>query len=193
MGHPLPVPCFRRGADAVPNDIREIRAKTGIPPAPAFGALPAEISRILYRCSEWHFERSSDTVIDLLRETKIGVSRMLLGRSVQLALPFFYGIFREDSKVLHALERYILYWMHWQRQSIPEQIYAKKYQRMAPALRQRVAKIRQYMLEEQPSDQLTSVERTWKEHISEFRRSTWRTCSVLGSAFQPAGKTFLTP
>jgi hypothetical protein len=119
--------------------------------------------------SEWHFEQSSDTVIDLLRETNIGVSSMLLGRSVQLALPFFYGIFREDSKVLHALERYILYWTHWQRQGIPEQIYAKKYQRMAPALRQRVAKIRQYMLEEQPSDRLTSVERTWKEHISEFR------------------------
>lgn len=119
--------------------------------------------------SEWHFEQSSDTVIDLLRKTNTGVSSMLLGRSAQLALPFFYGIFREDSKVISALERYILYWTHSQRQSIPESIYTKKYQRMAPALQQHVGRIRRYMLDEQPSNHMTSVEKKWKEHISEFR------------------------
>lgn len=119
--------------------------------------------------AEWHFEHSSDTVIALLREANVGVPSMLLGQSIQLALPFFYGIFKEDARVLYALERYILYWTHWQRQSFPEQVFDRKYQRMAPILQQRVAKIRHYMSEEQPGH-LTGVERTWKQHIGEFRQ-----------------------
>lgn len=119
--------------------------------------------------SEWHFEQSSDTVIDLLRKTNTGVSSILLGRSAQLVLPLFYGILREDSEVICALQRYILSWTHWQHQSMPESIYTKKYQRMAPALHKQVGRIRGYMCDEQSPNQPSSVEKKWKEHISELR------------------------
>ena len=121
--------------------------------------------------AEWHFEHSSDTVLDLLRETNVGVHSMLLGRSIQLTLSFFYGVFETDDKVLRALANYINNWQRVdaQRHSHSEQ-YAKKYQRMAPMLQQRIASIRHDMLEDSPSSKLTETEKSWKRHLIEFRR-----------------------
>lgn len=123
--------------------------------------------------AEWHFEYSSDTVIDLLRETNVSVQSILLGRSVQLALPFFYGVFEEDDRVLHALDRYIAswQWMYPRRHRNYLDQHAKRYQRMAPILQQRVAQIRRYMLEEHPANRLTKTEKGWKQHIYELRQN----------------------
>lgn len=123
--------------------------------------------------AEWHFEYSSDTVIGLLRETNVNVRSMLLGRSVQLALPFFYGIFGDDESVLSALDRYIANWQKvypWRRRNSQDQ-QAKRYQRMAPILQERITQIRRYMLEEYSTSDLTETEKSWKQHISELRQN----------------------
>jgi len=123
--------------------------------------------------AEWHFEHSSDTVIHLLREANTNVSSILLGWSVQLMLAYFYALFESDRKVLVTLN---LYMTHWKRfhplASSQEEQFPQRYEQMAPALRQRVGKIRDYMLArtEPASSRLTHLEQTWKDHLVELRQ-----------------------
>ncbi len=120
--------------------------------------------------AEWHFEHSSDTVIGLLSKINVSVQSILLGRSIQLALPFFYGVFETDERVLHALDQYIATWLGTdpqQSQRIGQ--YAKKYQRMSSILEPRIAKIRDYMLDEHSAERRTETEEQWKRHIIAFR------------------------
>ncbi|HET8841763.1 MAG TPA: thiopeptide-type bacteriocin biosynthesis protein [Ktedonobacteraceae bacterium] len=120
--------------------------------------------------AEWHFEHSSDTVINLLREVNVNVQSILLGRSIQLALPFFYGVFETDERVLFALDQYIATWMGRDpQQSHRIRQYEKKYQRMSAILTQRIRKIREYMLNKHSSARRTETEENWKKHIIEFR------------------------
>lgn len=124
--------------------------------------------------AQWHFEHSSDTVANLVREINVGVPGMVLGRSAQLMLTFFYGIFEDDTNVLRALDEYIRSWIRADPKA-PSRMkqYAKKYQRMAPALQQRIATIRDFMLGDRLSDshpeRLTKAEENWKNHIQELR------------------------
>jgi hypothetical protein len=123
--------------------------------------------------AQWHFEHSSDTVIHLLREANTNVSSILLGWSVQLMLAYFYALFESDQKVLLTLNLYMTHWKRFHPLASPqEEQFPKKYEQMAPALRQRVSKIRDYMLTvtEPASSRLTSLEKTWKDHLVALRQ-----------------------
>lgn len=123
--------------------------------------------------AEWHFEHSSEAAIHILREANTNVSSILLGWSVQLLLPYFYALFESDPKVLVTLDLYMTHWKRFHPLLSPqEEQFTKKFERMASSLRQRVGKIRDYMLTvtESASSRLTSFEKTWKDHLVELRQ-----------------------
>jgi thiopeptide-type bacteriocin biosynthesis protein len=144
--------------------------------------------------AEWHFEQSSDTVIGLLRGINVSVQSILLGRSIQLALPFFYGVFETDERVLHALDQYIATWLGRDpQQSHRINQYEKKYQRMSTMLVQRIEKIRAYMLDEHSLARRTETEENWKKHIVDFRLQMQKlyTENKLTAAFEsPQASSF---
>ncbi len=127
--------------------------------------------------AEWHFDYSSNIIIQLLREVNVGVPTMRLGIAVQLFLPLFYGFFGTDQGVIDALAGYISFWQasHGNAGGPYEKLmavgsYHKNYLRMAPELQQRVLEIKKYMTEDRTQEQLTSIEYAWKSHIQELRR-----------------------
>src|SRR5579883_407046 len=111
--------------------------------------------------AEWHFEQSSDIILNLLREVNVSVPSILLGTSVQLFLPLFYGFFATDQAVAEALDDYIKFWQSAQgdgwsnlKRSQADS-YNKHYLRMAPDIQQRILAIKEYMTHEHTPDQLT--------------------------------------
>lgn len=126
--------------------------------------------------SEWHFEQSSDLILELLREVNVRVSSILLGTSVQLFLPLFYGFFADDEAVINALDDYIKFWQNihgegWSRPGRTQtDTYEKHYARMARDLQQRVLEIKEYMTQEHNRKLLTPIESAWKAHILELRQ-----------------------
>lgn len=163
---------------------RRYAALGEIPTRPnnTFAYIPYEAEYVRYggidgvELAEWHFEHSSDIVLRLLREINVTVPSILLGMSVQLSLPFFYGLFDEDQRVMRALEYYIQFWQSTTSKTSSATIRTqnallqKNYRRMAPGLLPRISYIREHMLEGDTQGKLTSIEQTWKEHIRELRQ-----------------------
>jgi thiopeptide-type bacteriocin biosynthesis protein len=60
--------------------------------------------------AEWHFEQSSDTVVDLFTRTNAHVRTVLLGLAVQLAAALAYAFLESDDAVGRFFLRYRLGW-----------------------------------------------------------------------------------
>jgi hypothetical protein len=121
--------------------------------------------------SEWHFERSSDEVLNLLATANVHVRPVMLGLSVQLSAIMCYVFLTEDRAVADFLGRYGAYWEEsyqgtdttsWHPR------YDRSYERMAVPLRERLARIRMAVCGTQP-DPLTPFERNWIEHCRDLR------------------------
>lgn len=120
--------------------------------------------------AEWHFEKSSEIVTRLIRDTNIHVRSILLGLSIQLSLPLCYEFLEEDQKVINFFTKYM---KHWQDSYHKEEIdlipgFEKKFSKMASNLERRISEIRSYVLESSPGS-LTTLEREWVAHIRELR------------------------
>jgi len=130
------------------------------------------------KLAEWHFDHSSDIIVQLLRDVNVRVPSMLLGISVQLSLPLYYGFFENDQDVMSALDGYIDFWQNTQGggrgwsnvKNIQVEAYDKYYQRMAAEMQKRILEIKEYMTQERTKKQLTPVEYAWKSHILELRQ-----------------------
>ena len=124
--------------------------------------------------AEWHFEHSSDMVLKLLEKVNVTVQSILLGLSLQLTLPFFFSHFTEDEAVISALEAYMSFWQEgffkYTANRKVSQYYTKKYNHMSSPLRQRVAQIRQSMLDPHATENMTPLEQEWISHIRELRQ-----------------------
>jgi len=123
------------------------------------------------KLAEWHFEKSSEIILKLIRKTNLHVRTIMLGQSVQLALIFCLVFMDSDEEIVAFLKRYIEMWdgPFVQRGSNFTGTMEKIFKRMAPRLQHRAREIHQYVVEG-VAGPLTPVELEWSEHIRELRR-----------------------
>jgi hypothetical protein len=122
--------------------------------------------------AEWHFEHSSDLVLRLLASTNVHVRTVMLGLSTQLALVLGYT-FRPDPGALALFLRY--YCEFWKgagggdgRDREPD--FDRGYEEMGIGLRQRVASIRESVLDSDgPPKGLALFASDWAAHCLELR------------------------
>jgi hypothetical protein len=120
--------------------------------------------------AEWHFEKSSDIVIRLLRDTNVPVRTIMLGLSTQLSLPLCFGFLEDDQRVVDFLINYLKYWQEtFHKESLKlHGDFDKKYDKMALEIQRRITDVRNYIVDDTPGS-LTAVEREWAAHIRELR------------------------
>jgi len=121
--------------------------------------------------AEWHFEQSSIIVLKMLRTLNVHDRSILLGTSIQLSLLFCYGLLQEDGKVITFLENYIRYWQDdFLQQKHENEIFEKKYRKMATHIQQRMLALRQSIMRGATSPLLlTPLEQEWIAHVRELR------------------------
>ncbi len=140
--------------------------------------------------AEWHFEHSSNMVIELLRSTNMRIRSILLGLSVQFTLPLCYGFMPVEETIITFFANYTRYWVeHFSPGSeklFPE--YEKKYQRAAPDLQQRIADIRRYVVGKEPGS-LTLLEQKWLTHVRELRHRIDKLIDVGQLVFRGKGES----
>lgn len=60
--------------------------------------------------AEWHFQRSSDLVVEALRTMNLHVRTVLLGTAAQLMMVMSASFLDDDEELAHFLERYHAFW-----------------------------------------------------------------------------------
>jgi thiopeptide-type bacteriocin biosynthesis protein len=126
--------------------------------------------------SEHHFEFSSDTVLQLVRETNMHVRSITMGHAVQLMLQTCYGFFGDDEQVSAFLRRYIEFWQRTYNEN-GERLYSgfdRKYERMAAGIRERIEEARRSVRDGVPATAGTRVEMKWAAHVKELREELLR-------------------
>ncbi|GAA0980214.1 thiopeptide-type bacteriocin biosynthesis protein [Acrocarpospora macrocephala] len=120
--------------------------------------------------AEWHFEKSSDTVLHLLATANVHVRSVLMGLSFQLSMAMCLVFLERPDEVALFLERYRSRWESqyvdgmedWQRR------YKSSYGRMAPVLADRLSRIIAAVRDPDGMG-VTPFEREWITHCQELR------------------------
>lgn len=118
--------------------------------------------------AEWHFEHSSDIVLKSLTNVNVSIRTILLGLSVQLALPLCYGLMQENEKVRDFFDGYMKYWHQNYHRKSDYDSFDKKYLKMAPDLQRRMTEIQHHVVDGDFAD-LIAFEQEWMRHIHELR------------------------
>ncbi|MBY8872564.1 thiopeptide-type bacteriocin biosynthesis protein [Micromonospora sp. PLK6-60] len=119
--------------------------------------------------AEWHFEHSSDVVLDLLATTNVHVRPVLLGLSTQLTTMMCAAFLADDRQIAGFLDEYRRFWeVSYQEPSDDyHDSFARSYQKMDAALRERLAGIRTAARDQ--GVRVTGVEGRWLAHCRELR------------------------
>ena len=117
--------------------------------------------------AEWHFEKSSDIVARLLRDTNSHVHSILLGLSLQLTTIFCYGFLEEEQRIVDFLTGYIQYWRHSYSimTDAVDATYNRRYDHLANNIEQRVSYLKEATLSRSVETQLTATEQEWISHV----------------------------
>ncbi|WP_432926546.1 lantibiotic dehydratase C-terminal domain-containing protein [Microbispora sp. CA-135349] len=120
--------------------------------------------------AEWHFEKSSDLVLELLTTTNMHVRTVMLGLATQLMMIMSMSLLREPKEVAAFMERYHLFWHEWFNlgDSDRETRYAANHDRLAEDLRHRFSEIC-LAVGSGRLDRLTPLSRGWASHCAELR------------------------
>jgi thiopeptide-type bacteriocin biosynthesis protein len=115
--------------------------------------------------AEWHFEASSDLVIELLATTNVHVRTVLLGLSAQLSMMLCAVFLRDDRRIADFLETYRRFWEESYQENSDDfhDGFRRSYGRMDTALRRRMGQVRDSAAGRAGSG-LGPVERRWLEH-----------------------------
>ncbi|MGS2616750.1 thiopeptide-type bacteriocin biosynthesis protein [Micromonospora sp. LZ34] len=94
--------------------------------------------------AEWHFEHSSDVVLDLLATTNVHVRPVLLGLSAQLTMMMCAVFLADDQRIAGFLDEYRRFWevSYSEPSDDYHDSFDTSYRRMDDALRARLADIR---------------------------------------------------
>ncbi|AEB45324.1 putative lantibiotic biosynthesis protein [Micromonospora maris AB-18-032] len=120
--------------------------------------------------AEWHFEHSSDVVLDLLATTNVHVRPVLLGLSAQLGMMLCAVFLDDDRRIAEFLDEYRRFWevSYSEPSDDYHASFDTSYRRMDAALRDRLAAIRT-AARGPASAQATGVEGRWAAHCRELR------------------------
>ncbi|SCL19396.1 thiopeptide-type bacteriocin biosynthesis domain-containing protein [Micromonospora pallida] len=119
--------------------------------------------------AEWHFEHSSDVVLDLLATTNVHVRPVLLGLSTQLTTMMCAAFLDDDRRIADFLDEYRRFWeVSYQEPSDDYHAsFDSSYRKMDAALRERLAGIRAAARDTGVS--VTGIEGRWLAHCRELR------------------------
>ncbi|MEU5725453.1 thiopeptide-type bacteriocin biosynthesis protein [Micromonospora sp. NPDC047738] len=120
--------------------------------------------------AEWHFEHSSDVVLDLLATTNVHVRPVLLGLSAQLSMMMCAVFLADDRRIADFLDEYRRFWEVSYSEPSDEYhaSFDTSYQRMDVALRGRLAQIRA-AARDGADVRPGGVEGRWSAHCRQLR------------------------
>jgi thiopeptide-type bacteriocin biosynthesis protein len=125
--------------------------------------------------AEWHFQRSSELVMDVVRSMNLHVRNVLLGFAAQLMMAMTASFLRADDAMADYLETYHRFWDRTfdtvnedGTKLVKESTYDKHYDSMTDALRERFDLIRGALADGTPHG-LPSYIRSWAAHCDELR------------------------
>jgi thiopeptide-type bacteriocin biosynthesis protein len=118
--------------------------------------------------AEWHFEQSSDIVLQLLENVNAQERTILLGIGTQLTLAYCYAFFEQERDIISFLEGYLEFWQKGYNTFEDWEPLQKRYQRGALSLQKRITDLKKHFFN--PSgDAGTEIERRWFPHLLELR------------------------
>ncbi|MFF5180735.1 lantibiotic dehydratase C-terminal domain-containing protein [Micromonospora sp. NPDC000316] len=120
--------------------------------------------------AEWHFEHSSDVVLDLLATTNVHVRPVLLGLSAQLTMMMCAVFLDDDQRIAGFLDEYRSFWevSYAEPSDDYHASFDTSYRRMDAALRGRLADIC-VAARDRTSGRLGGVEGRWLDHCTALR------------------------
>ncbi|WP_432061228.1 lantibiotic dehydratase C-terminal domain-containing protein [Streptomyces sp. S1] len=120
--------------------------------------------------AEWHFRHSSDLVLEAYRNMNLHLRTVLLGTSAQLMMVMASCFLPEEERLADYLDSYYAFWHRLFPGTgfIGSAEYERTYERMAPSLGVRFARIREAVAGGDPSG-LPAFLRRWAEHCLELR------------------------
>ncbi|MBM0278108.1 lantibiotic dehydratase C-terminal domain-containing protein [Micromonospora tarensis] len=120
--------------------------------------------------AEWHFEHSSDVVLDLLATTNVHVRPVLLGLSAQLTMMMCAVFLDDDQRIAGFLDEYRRFWevSYSEPSDDYHASFDTSYRRMDAALRGRLADIRA-AARDRSAARLGGVEGRWLTHCAALR------------------------
>ncbi len=121
--------------------------------------------------AEWHFERSSDLVLDALTGMNVHMRTVQLGLSIQLMMVMASVFLDEEAQLDEFLEGYRDFWHDSFRTTdlVSGRNFDYGYEAMADSLVERFTIIRSAVHSGQ-GDRLTGTLGQWAEHCAELRR-----------------------
>lgn len=120
--------------------------------------------------AEWHFQRSSDLVVDAVATMNLHLRTVLLGVSAQLMMTMAGCLIPDEPALLEFLARYHDFWnAAFAGTNLTAQDgYDRAYRTMDASLTRRFREIRQAVAEPAP-ERLPGFLRGWAEHCLELR------------------------
>ncbi|MFC9328561.1 lantibiotic dehydratase C-terminal domain-containing protein [Kitasatospora sp. NPDC057015] len=120
--------------------------------------------------AEWHFQRSSDLVIEAARTMNVHLRTVVLGLAAQLMMTMSGCFLREDDALLAFLDRYHAFWngAFAGTNYTAQDGYDRAYGSMGATLPQRFRMIREAVADGAPQ-RLPAVLRGWAEHCLDLR------------------------
>ncbi|SDO51337.1 lantibiotic dehydratase C-terminal domain-containing protein [Actinacidiphila guanduensis] len=120
--------------------------------------------------AEWHFQRSSDLVIDAAASMNLHLRTVLLGVAAQLMMTMAGCLLPEEAVLLEFLDRYHEFWnsAFSGTNYTARDGYDRAYRTMDSALARRFQDIRQVLAVPEP-ERLPGFLRGWAEHCLELR------------------------
>lgn len=121
--------------------------------------------------AEWHFEHSSDMVLDLITAANVHVRPVLLGQSLQMSLTMCDVLLDgEDDAIAEFFAVNRRYWerSHNVDPKAADRYFDAAYGRCAARLRERITALRDGVRHDEA--RLTPMQRGWVRHARELRR-----------------------
>lgn len=120
--------------------------------------------------AEWHFQRSSDLVIEATRTMNLHLRTVVLGLAAQLMMTMSACFLPEQEDLLAFLDRYHAFWdgAFEGTNYTARQGYDRAYRSMGDTLPERFGAIRSAVADQEPQ-RLPSLLRGWAEHCLELR------------------------
>lgn len=119
--------------------------------------------------AEWHFEHSSDLVLQLLATTNVHVRQVMLGLSAQLSMMMCAVFLGDERRIADFLEEYRVFWetSYQERSDEYHESFDNSYRKMGDTLRSRLAEILRVARGEPAG--LTGIEQRWLTHCRDLR------------------------
>lgn len=136
--------------------------------------------------AEWHFEHSSDMVLDLVGTMNVHMRSVMLGLSAQMMM-IMTSVFLSDIPTMrNYLERYHRYWGSAFGPSTTAMTnrYHENYASMSASLAERFAEIHS-AVQGGRTDRLTAFRSRWAGHCAELRERVLTAGAAGGLVFPP--------